>query len=330
MARGLGAVLCGLLLTGCAAGDKVGELAERYAGYYVSMADSEYDMAEALLADGNGQLMFHHPGFDNDAMYQTIESLSPYQLTLKSELYAQDILRLTLIHPQQEQQDKGLAKARRLGSKAAKQEKTIEDKLEAIHDVLVRRCVYEEAGEKAPEAVKNATQTAMGAVIRRRAVCAGYARAFMAMCDGAGIDVIYVASPDMNHSWNALRLYGKTYFIDCTYDDPVPDRGHAVLHDYFLRTAEEMKETHQWDEDFYEQLLDTCYPADFAYIQRMQDLQLAPKSLRAADTDTPASQNQVQSLEAEMGVSLSLEENPTCGELYRAGYEQRELAAERE
>ena len=61
----------------------------------------------------------------------------------------------------------------------------------------------------------------------------------------------------MNHGWNAVRLDGETYYIDCTFDDPVPDRGEYVSGQYFMQTAEELSRTHVWDETFYEQLLDS-------------------------------------------------------------------------
>ena len=72
----------------------------------------------------------------------------------------------------------------------------------------------------------------------------------------SGIKTIYVASEEMNHGWNAVRLDGQTYFIDCTFDDPVPDRGQYVSDQFFMLTAEELSKTHVWDEAFYEQVLD--------------------------------------------------------------------------
>ena len=77
------------------------------------------------------------------------------------------------------------------------------------------------------------------------------------LCKAAGIQVIYVASEEMNHGWNAVRLGGTTYYIDCTFDDPIPDRGEYASDQYFMLTGEELAQTHTWNEAFYEQLLDS-------------------------------------------------------------------------
>lgn len=100
----------------------------------------------------------------------------------------------------------------------------------------------------------------------------------------------------MTHAWNAVRLYGTTYFIDCTYDDPVPDGGEKVCQTYFMLTADEMKQTHTWNAELYEDYLDSRYPENFAYIQRMQDLQLADAGLRAGDCDKNASSGEITQL----------------------------------
>lgn len=48
-------------------------------------------------------------------------------------------------------------------------------------------------------------------------VCAGYAEAFTLLCNGAGIETISVTSD--THEWNKVRLYGRWYAVDCTWDD---------------------------------------------------------------------------------------------------------------
>ena len=98
--------------------------------------------------------------------------------------------------------------------------------------------------------------SASGTVIYVR-TGAGYGRAYAMLCDAAGIPAVYVASEQMNHGWNAVRLDGRTWFIDCTFDDPIPDRGEYVSDQYFMLTGDELAQTHTWNETFYEQLLDS-------------------------------------------------------------------------
>ena len=112
------------------------------------------------------------------------------------------------------------------------------------------------AEEDAPDGSAPAF-AADGALLDHKAVCAGYGRAYEMLCKAAGIQVIYVASEEMNHGWNAVRLGGTTYYIDCTFDDPVPDRGQYVSEEFFLVNAAQLAETHEWDRVFCEQALDS-------------------------------------------------------------------------
>ena len=293
----------------------------------VSLAQTNVEAAAELLdayAEGRDTLLFYHQDIDEKQVYHLLQAQQPYYATLSTASFQTGSLQLTYEIPQEEMQQKGIEAARKAGAEAAAEEISIEGKLKAIHHALIRGCVYEQTGE-------DRAQMAAGAIEDGVAVCGGYARAFCAMCDGAGLDVYYVEDDDMTHAWNAVRLYGETWFIDCTYDDPVPDQGQRVGDTYFMLTAEQLKETHTWNEALYEDFLDSRYPEQFAYIQRMQDLQLADPALRAADTDIPAEQAELDRLNETLGTTLAesvvyTDENGqeacmTHGELYRMGYE---------
>lgn len=295
----------------------------------VSLAQTNYEAAAELVQsyeDGRDTLLFYSPDIDEKKVYHLVQALNPYLSTLSTAAYQNGNLELTYEVPRRTEQERGLEAARKAGKKAAEGEPTITAKLRAIHDALIRSCVYEEDADGGER-----VQMAAGVSEDGRAVCAGYARAFSAMCDGAGLDVYYVEDDDMTHAWNVIRLYGETYFIDCTYDDPVPDRGQRVSRTYFMCTADEMRATHSWDEELYKQLLDARYPADFAYIQRMQDLKLADTAFRAADTDRDATQEELEQLNEQLDTTLAKSVNGTDesgqpqtmtkGELYRRGYE---------
>ncbi len=293
----------------------------------VSLAKTSVEAADELAAayaDGRDTLLFHSPDIEEKQVYHLLQAQNPYLSTLSTAAYENGNLSLTYEIQKKEEQDTGLDAARAAGAEAAAGKKSITGKLKAIHDTLIRNCVYAEDDN-------DRIHMAAGAVEDGRAVCAGYARAFQAMCDGAGIDVYYVEDDDMTHAWNAIRLYGQTFFIDCTYDDPVPDQGERVSREYFMLTEDEMREQRDWDEALYDEFLDSRYPEDFAYIQRMQDLTLASDSLRAADTNMPATQEELDMLNETLGTTLaesvtSEDETGTAvtmtrGELYRRGYE---------
>lgn len=293
----------------------------------VSLAKTSLEAADELVAaheDGRDTLMFYSQEITEREVYHLVQAQHPYLSTLSTASYRNGNLSLTYEIPAEQAQEEGLAEARKAGAKAAAEEKSITGKLKVIHDELIRNCVY---AEDETERV----QMAAGVSEDGRAVCAGYARAFQAMCDGAGIDVYYIEDDNLTHAWNAVRLYGETYFIDCTYDDPVPDQGQRVSCEFFMLTAEELRETHIWDEELYEEFLDSRYPENFAYIQRMQDLELADDSLRAEDTESAATQEELDQLNDVLGTTIAKsvvqetedgeEKILTRGELYRLGYE---------
>ena len=121
-------------------------------------------------------------------------------------------------------------------------------KLEAIHDYLVRNCVYDEgvAGSGYDDAY-----TAYGCLVKNEAVCQGYAAAFNLLAQKAGVRSITVVGKagGGSHAWNYVKDGSSYRYIDVTWDDPLPDRGSEseVLRKYFYLTESQMEADHVWD-----------------------------------------------------------------------------------
>ncbi|MCI8332323.1 MAG: hypothetical protein HFE78_05820 [Clostridiales bacterium] len=84
-----------------------------------------------------------------------------------------------------------------------------------------------------------------------RGVCQAYLLLYGYLLDLVGIDNSPVISDRMNHGWNQVRIDGKYYHVDITWDDPVVDSelGLAgftglVNHDYFLVSDQKIREDH--------------------------------------------------------------------------------------
>ncbi|MBR2311056.1 MAG: hypothetical protein IKA47_11085 [Oscillospiraceae bacterium] len=114
----------------------------------------------------------------------------------------------------------------------------------SIHDYLITHSVYDES------LVKN---TAYSLLVEGTSVCAGYARAYQELMTRAGIECLYVSSEKMNHAWNLVKIDGKWYHVDVTWDDPSPNIAGFARHTYFLATDEEMasgdKPHYDWETD---------------------------------------------------------------------------------
>ena len=104
-------------------------------------------------------------------------------------------------------------------------------KLLAIHDGIAENCEYEEDAF---------SSEAYGCLVRGKAKCEGYAKAFLYVARRAGLHVMNVTGTDSrgeNHVWNIAEADGTYYQIDVTWDD---DRryGGRTVHACFCQPDE--------------------------------------------------------------------------------------------
>jgi transglutaminase/protease-like cytokinesis protein 3 len=92
------------------------------------------------------------------------------------------------------------------------------EKEKYVHNALLELIEYDEEAEM--------NQNAYGAIVDGRCVCAGYSRAFQYILNELQIPVYYVTgiSQETDHAWNIVRIGGKYYNVDLTWDDQTPDR----------------------------------------------------------------------------------------------------------
>ena len=114
-------------------------------------------------------------------------------------------------------------------------------KSEILHDFVDDKTEYQQVGDH---------QSAYGALVLGKAVCAGYARAYQVLMNKAGIKCWYVegTSPNPNnpdgdperHAWNLVYLDGDCYYTDVTWDDHRP----ANFHHYLNLSLEQISADH--------------------------------------------------------------------------------------
>lgn len=125
------------------------------------------------------------------------------------------------------------------------------DMLLPIHDWLVRRFSYEDAGQ--PHA-----HEAPGPLVYGRGVCEGVAKAMKYLCDRCGVACAVVSGTARDsgdgsagpHAWNLVHAgpggTGRWTNVDVTFDAAL---SHGfVRHDYFGRTDAELSGSHRRDE----------------------------------------------------------------------------------
>ncbi len=93
--------------------------------------------------------------------------------------------------------------------------------------------------------------TAYGALVSKTCVCEGYARAMQLLMNRVGVQCSLVrgdAGGD-GHMWNVIKIHGKWYHLDVTWDDPV---GASTYNHFFfnLTTAQITAWDHTIDPGF--------------------------------------------------------------------------------
>lgn len=116
-----------------------------------------------------------------------------------------------------------------------------------IHDYIVKNCVYR------LEHNEFVFSSAYGALVNGEAACEGYSKAAKLLFDKVGTESAVVSGisdntqdPEGPHMWNAVKINGDFYYLDCTWDDPVNDSGEEmVMYAYFNLNDEMIASTHR-------------------------------------------------------------------------------------
>ena len=131
-----------------------------------------------------------------------------------------------------------------------------------LHDALASHTEYVETGLH---------QTAYGALVSGKAVCAGYASAYQLLLQRVGICSFKVSGSSIRptsgipepHAWNLVMIEdGVCVYTDVTWDD----QGEQLYREYFCRSLEEFLLTHAEDKSIYD--LPDCSHAGYGYFER--------------------------------------------------------------
>ena len=118
------------------------------------------------------------------------------------------------------------------------------DKVMAVHDYLIDHIEYADS---------HIVRRAYGALIERKAVCQGYAQAFQKILSNLNIEghtvigynIPATAADPVLHEWNRVKLDGKWYYIDLTWDD-TPWVTHKNYKHFLINTPMLGKDHQKW------------------------------------------------------------------------------------
>ena len=104
---------------------------------------------------------------------------------------------------------------------------TDEQKALYLHDYLVTTCEYD---------LTYSNYSAYDVLVGHSAVCQGYALAYDYLLGRAGVGSNVITSEALDHAWNLVTVADKTYYVDCTWDDPSNIMVESYCgHKHFLR-----------------------------------------------------------------------------------------------
>lgn len=101
-----------------------------------------------------------------------------------------------------------------------------------LNDYLAANCHYDETYSK---------YTAYNALVEGTAVCQGYSLAYQALLSRVGIICEVIGSGSLNHAWNLIKINGKLYHVDVTWNDPLGNLPGRAGHRFFMKSTEFMR-----------------------------------------------------------------------------------------
>ncbi len=130
------------------------------------------------------------------------------------------------------------AAAGKIISEALQKEDEFE-RVRVLHDELINMTKYTLSGGAY-------ISEADGPLVYGKALCEGYSKAFMYLCQSIGVPCICViGTSGGGHMWNMAYIDGDWYHVDVTWDDPVTNTGEDVLRDdYFCVSTDTITEDH--------------------------------------------------------------------------------------
>ena len=105
------------------------------------------------------------------------------------------------------------------------------DKILYVHDYIADNTTYDYSGANSDK--PGLCHTTYGCLVDGSAVCEGYAESFTLIMNRLGIESGICTGS--NHAWNYVKVDGKYYWIDTTWDDMDSQAsGYQAEHTYFL------------------------------------------------------------------------------------------------
>ena len=121
-----------------------------------------------------------------------------------------------------------------------------------LHDYLASEADYDDTAlNERKKGRLISAHSVIGVFSKQCAVCDGISKTVKLVLNSLDIPCIVVAGRSAfeedngNHAWNIVKIGGKAYHLDMTWDINLSREGH-ISHEYFLISDQEAARDHEW------------------------------------------------------------------------------------
>lgn len=142
------------------------------------------------------------------------------------------------------------------------------DKVRSLHDYLKSNLEYDTVAANSHRPNERNIAEAhniIGALIKSKCVCEGFAKAFKFLCDKIGLECWVVSGKGSSsigagpHAWNIVRINGYYHHVDVTWDNQYSDSSAIPNYGYMNLSDEEIAKDHTWNRKNYPQCPSSPY-----------------------------------------------------------------------
>lgn len=148
-----------------------------------------------------------------------------------------------------------------------------------IHNFLVRFITYDKFAVSSPKTISEAYNV-IGALLCQTAVCWGISLAFKLIADYCRLKAFVVVGAGNaewakdNHAWNIVKLDGREYHLDVTWD--IREKGSlSYYYDYFNLSDALISFNHSWNTSIYPRCSENKYNYYYRnglYVKKTEDI----------------------------------------------------------
>ena len=175
------------------------EILSGIANYEEKIEIEDYDLTVDEIKEVQQDIYYQHP----EAFF-----LNKFKFAVSNDgtvVYTKPVY--TKSKATAEKEAKKLVKA----AKSCKVKGSQAKKIKQIHDWLIKKVVYKKGRVN--------SHNAYGSLVEKKAVCQGYALAFMMIAKDNGLQCKMVMNGQGTHAWNVVKVGKRWYNVDVTWDD---------------------------------------------------------------------------------------------------------------